>query len=219
MPSSIPSGAVYGVGVYGTNVYNVASITVIPDGVSATAVLNGTLQIQADSNHVICSVCLGPISSFIGNVSVSGEAIVIPTGVEATGFIGTVSQVTVNRVPVTGVEGVGEVGTITLETNNYLDVGSVVASGQIGTVVVAAKARVTVTGVFATGFINDNLVILENEVLTPPSVSATGAIGIPVVTGVIFDFNTVADLYNRSRVAYVFRRTTSKDRTVIVPAK
>jgi hypothetical protein len=216
MPSSIPSGAVFGVGVYGTDIYNVASITVIPDGVSATAVLNNTLQIEGNATLVVTGVFA---STFINNVAVSGEAIVIPTGVEATGSIGTVAQVTVNRVPVTGVVGTTEIGDITLETNNYLDVGSVVASGQIGNVVVAAKAVVTVTGVFATGFINDNLVILENEVVIPPSVSATGAVGIPVVTGVIFDFNTVANLYSRSRVAYVFRRTTSKDRTVIIPAK
>jgi hypothetical protein len=33
MPSSIPSGAVYGVGEYGTEVYGVSNVTVIPDGV------------------------------------------------------------------------------------------------------------------------------------------------------------------------------------------
>lgn len=234
MPSSIPSGAVFGVGEYGTDVYGVSNITVIPDGVVGKGgIPNGSFYanpaaifgvttygekvlVQGDSNQLVTGV---EALSFIGVISVTGDSIFLLPSVEATGSIGTVTQVTVNRVPVTGVVGTTELGTITLETNNYLDVNSVVANGQVGNIVVVAKAAVSVTGVFATGFINDNLTILENEVVIPPSAVGTGIIGTPVITTVIFDFNTVANLYDRARVVYVFRKPSVQERTVIVPRR
>jgi hypothetical protein len=218
MPSSIGSGAVYGIGVYGTSVYNVASVTVLVDGVQGTTVLNDTLQIQADANHVICTLCLGAMQSFVGSVVVKAGAKPILTGVEATGFIGTVSQVTVNRVPVTGVVGTSELGTLSLETNNYLDVIGVEGTGVIRVPAVLCSANVSLSGVFATASANATLTILENEVVVPPSSPLIINAGTVLVTTTAFNFNAVASQYDRNRTVYIHRRTTSKERTVIVPA-
>jgi hypothetical protein len=218
MPSSITTGTIYGIAEYGVDVYGLANVTVFVDGVAGNTVLNDTLQIQADANHVICTLCLGPMTGFVGSVNVTGDSNFILPSVEATGFIGTVTQVTVNRVPVTGVVGTTELGDITLETNNYLDVTGFELVGFIANNAAQFNVTAILPSVAVTGFINDNLVILENEVLTLASVQGNALVGTPIINATIFDFNTVADLYDRSRVVYVFRRTTSKDRTVMIPA-
>jgi hypothetical protein len=217
VPSSIGSGAVYGIGIYGTSQYGVASVTVFVDGVDASFVLNDTLQIQADALHVIDTPNTDPLDSFVGNVNISAAAIVVPTGVEATGSLGTITQKTNNTVPLTGVVGTAEVGTISLETNNYIDVSGFVATGFIGSVNVIAKATVTVTGVFGTTAVG-TVVILENEVIPSPTTIAVLIAGNLTVTTTAFNFNAVASQYSRNRTAYVPRKPSSKERTVIIPA-
>jgi hypothetical protein len=217
VPSSIGSGAVYGIGIYGTSQYGVASVTVFVDGVSSNFVLNDTLQIQADALHVIDTPNTDPLDSFVGNVSVSAEAIVVPTGVEATGSLGTVIQKSSNIVPVVSVFGAAEVGTVALETNNYIDVTGFVATGFVGSVNVVAKATVAVTGVFGTTAVG-TVVILENEVITSPTSIAVLTAGNLTITTTSFNFNAVASQYSRSRTAYIPRRSTAKERTVIIPA-
>jgi hypothetical protein len=217
VPSSIGSGAVYGIGIYGTSQYGVASVTVLVDGVNASFVLNDTLEIQADALHVIDTPNTDPLDSFVGNVSVSAGAIVVPTGAEATGTIGTITQKSNNTVPVSGVFGTAENGTVALETNNYIDVFGFVATGFVGSVNVIAKASVTLTGVFGTTNIG-TVVILENEVITSPTSIAVLIAGNLTITTTSFNFNSVASQYSRNRTAYVPRKPSSKERTVIVPA-
>lgn len=217
MPSSIGSGAVYGIGIYGTSQYGVASVTVFVDGVSATAILNSTLQISADATHAVCGLCADELDGFVGNVSVSAEAIVVPTGAEATGTIGTVTQKSNNTIPIGGVVGTAEAGTLSLETNNYIDVTGFVATGFVGSVNVVAKATATVTGVFGTTAVG-TVVILENEVIVSPTSIAVLIAGNLTISTTSFNFNAVASQYSRNRTAYVPRKPTDKERTVIIPA-
>jgi hypothetical protein len=217
MPSSIGSGAVYGVGVYGTSIYNVASVTVLVDGVQGSTVLNDTLQIQGDALHAIVSIFENETIAFVGSVVVKAGAKPIPTGVEATGSLGAVSQVTINRITVTGVVGAAELGAISLETNAYLDVIGVEGIGAIGVPTVLCFANVSLSGVFATISANSALTILENEVVVPPSSPLIINAGTVLVTTTAFNFNAVASQYDRNRTVYIHRRTTSKERTVIVP--
>lgn len=219
MPSSVASGAIYGTGVYGTSLYNVANITVLVDGVVGTTALNDTLQIQGDASHVVCSLCLGALNGSVGSVSVQAEAIVVPTGVSATGSLGTLVQITVNRIPVTGVEGTGQIGTAGLETNNYIDVtGFEVSSFVNDALSITGEAVTVLPGVAITSTLNNTLNIIENEVVVPPSASAIIALGTVTINTTSFDFNSVASLYSRIRTVHIPRQTTSKERTVIVPA-
>jgi hypothetical protein len=223
VPSSIGAGAVYGVGVYGTSQYGVASVTVLVDGVTATATLNSTLQISADAKHAVCGLCIGAIDGFIGSnasfikVNVTGDAVVIPTGVEVTFDLGNVSQRTNNTIPVVSVVGNVETGVLSLESNNYIDVLGFGIATAIGNVLVAAKATVDITGVFGTPSIG-TVTILENEVITSSTNIAVLTAGNITITTTSFNFNSVASQYSRNRTAYIPRRPSSKERTVIVPA-
>ena len=218
MATSTSSGAVYGVGVYGVAEYGVANVTVIPDGVQASVTSDSGLIIEADGIHDIVDVTEFDLIGAVGDVGISAGATVVPTGAEVTGSIGTITQKTVNRVPVTGVEGTGELGTLDFigDSNYVLDSG-VSGSLLVGTVVVAASAPVPVTGV--TAATNAGVVtILENEVQIPTGVSATGVAGTVSISTTSFDYNAVASQYAAARAVLVLRRTTSKDRTVRVPA-
>lgn len=217
MPSSIGSGAVYGIGIYGTSQYGVASVTVFVDGVAGSFVLNDTLVISADAVHIIDTPNTDPLDSFVGNVFVSAAAIVVPTGAEVTGSIGTVIQKTNNTVPVTGVFSSPAIGTVALETNNYIDVTGLSATGFVNTVTVVAKATVAVTGVFGTGAVG-TVTILENEVIVSPTTIAVLTAGVLTINTTVFNFNAVASQYSRNRTAYVPRKPTSQERTVIIPA-
>jgi hypothetical protein len=214
---SIGSGAVYGIGIYGTSQYGVASVTVFVDGVATNFILNDTLEIQADALHLIDTPNTDPLDSFVGNVSVSAAAIVVPTGAEVTGSIGTVTQKTNNTVPVTGVFSTPAIGTVALETNNYIDVTGFSVTGFVNTVSVVAKATVTITGVFSTGSIG-TVNILENEVIISPTTIAVLTAGVLTISTTAFNFNAVAAQYSRNRTAYVPRKPTAQERTVIIPA-
>lgn len=217
MPSSIGSGAVYGIGIYGTSQYGVASVTVFVDGVATNFILNDTLEISADALHVIDTPNTDPLDSFVGVVSISAEAIVVPTGAEVIGAIGTVTQKTNNTVSVTGVFSTPAIGTVALETNNYIDVSGLSATGFVTTATVIAKATVTVTGLFNTGAIG-TVTVLENEVIVSPTTIAVLTAGVLTISTTVFNFNAVASQYSRNRTAYVPRKPTAQERTVIIPA-
>jgi len=222
LPSSttIASGAVYGTGVYGVDVYGAGSISVYinVDGNSVSAILNDTLQIQGDALHVIVTATEPPITSSIGSVSLSTGTLFEVTGVEATTALGALSQVTVNIIPVTGLSADVEIGTVALETNNYIDVTGLSVTTNFNNVLVSGDSNISLTGVFSTVFINDTLIILENEVYTLPSIFSITTISSPVVVTTIFNFNAVANLYDRRRTVFVPRRTTSAERTVYISA-
>ena len=218
MPSSIESGAVYGIGIYGTSQYGVASVTVLPDGVSATAFLNDTLEISADALHAIASPNEDPLDSFVGDVSVVGKAIVLLTGVDATVSLGTLNILATSFVFPTGLSATVSLGTITLETNNYLSITGVASFLVLPSVDVSASSFFILSAsASSTGSIG-SVLVLENEVQIPSSLSATLQLGTVAVTVNVFNFNTTASQYSRYRTAYVPRRTTAKDRTVIIPA-
>lgn len=218
MATSTSSGAIYGVGVYGVDRYGSSNIAVVPDGVQGTLHPEPGFSIRADSLHVIVDVNELAMVASIGGDGVTGDAVVDVTGVEATVYAGTITQKTVNRVPVTGIAATGEVGTLSItgDSNFVLNV-SVSGSGAIGTPVVRASAPVSVTGNSASGSVG-TAVILENEVQVLAGVSATGRTGTVTVTTTAFNYAAVASQYDAARAVLVLRRTTSKDRTVRVPA-
>ena len=131
---------------------------------------------------------------------------------------GNITHRTVNLVPVTGVAGTGELGSAVVTADSNYALGSgVEGTVNVGTVVAKVNITVPATGISATGSIG-SVVVLENEVQIPTGVSATGNTGTVTVTTTAFDFNAVASQYSAARAVLVLRRTTSKDRTVRVPA-
>ena len=216
MPSSIESGAVYGIGIYGTSQYGVASVTVFVDGVSGSFVLNDTLQISADAVHIIDTPNTDPLDSFVGSVTVVAEAIVVPTGVEATGSLGTIIQKSSNTILVTSVSSNINIGTVALETNNYIDVSGFELTTGFNTVTVVATATIAITSVAGT-FANGTLTIFENEVVPSPTTIAVLTAGVLTISTTAFNFNSTANQYSRNRTAYVPRKPTAKERTVIIP--
>lgn len=155
-------------------------------------------------------------TGFIGTVSIDAEAVVLVTGVEATAELGITSLITVNRLPVTGLEATGAVGTVVIVAKAVTNVTGVSSVGICGTVNVTAASVFIVTGVQATGAAND-VTIAENARPTFDGVQGTGVIGTAVITVTVFDYNAVRDLYAPYRTVFVGRRSSSKDRTVLVP--
>lgn len=217
MATSTRSGAVYGIGVYGVAEYGVSNVTVVPDGVQAAGTTDSGLIITADSLHVVIGITASGAVGSIGANQITADAVVVPTGVEATITAGDITHRTVNLVPVTGVVGTGELGTVVIsgDSNYTLDV-SVEGTASVGTVVAKVNIAAPVTGVSTTGSIG-TVTVLENEVQTPTGVTATGSIGSVTITTTTFDFNAVASQYSAARAVLVLRKTTSKDRTVRVP--
>ena len=95
-------------------------------------------------------------------------------------------------------------------------VSGVSSVGICGTVNVTADSVFIVTGVQATGAAND-VTIAENARPTFDGVQATGFVGTTVVTVTVFDYNAVRDQYAPYRTVFVGRRSSAKDRTVLVP--
>lgn len=211
--------AIYGVGIYGTAQYGVvqASVTVSVTGVSSNFILNDTLEIDAEALHFIDTPNTDTLNVSLGVLSVSGKAIVIPTGAEVTGSIGTIIQRTNNTISVTGIFSTPAIGDIALETNNYIDVTGIQVVSFVNTVSVVAFATVPITGVFATGAVG-TVNIFENELIVSPTNIAVLTVGVLTVNTTVFNFNAVASQYSRNRTAYVPRKPTSQERTVIIPA-
>lgn len=215
MATSTPSGAVYDIGIYGTDVYGVASISILVDGVQGTCTTDSGVVIEADANHVVIGVSAAGAIGQVGNV---GQAvIVLAASVEATGSAGTITQLTVNRVPVTGVSATGELGTLTFVCEANITPPAAVATITAGTVIAIAKAVVApsapsqLAGSIGTGF-----TILENEVQIPTGVTSTGFAGLVTISTTTFNYQAVREQYARNRTVLVRRRTTSNDRTIYV---
>lgn len=218
MATSTASGAVYGVGVYGVAEYGVASVTVIPDGVQASATTDSGLVIEADALHVVVGATVSGSIGLVAENEVFAAAVVTPTGVAATAELGTISQRTVNRVEVTGVEGTGTIGSPVLSgVSNFAITAGTEGVTSVGDVNAQAKSVTAVTGVSCSGSVG-TVVVLENEVQVPTGVSATGSVGTVSISTTHFDYGAVAAQYSAARTVLVARRTTARDRTVIVAA-
>lgn len=61
--------------------------------------------------------------------------------------------------------------------------------------------------------------IVTGEAAKPTSVYGVIVAGVVTINTTLFDYNAVASGYNRPRTVYIPRQTTSKDRTVLVPAR
>jgi hypothetical protein len=106
------TGAIYGIGVFGQDLYGVSNVSIIPVGVAATTA--------------------------IGTVTVTAGAVVLPTGVQVVANVGNV-VITVTAFPA-GVEAVTAIGTVSVFNNALPNFTGVQASLLIGPVSVVTTS-------------------------------------------------------------------------------
>ena len=82
MATTTRSGAIYGIGVYGTSRYGISNVAYIPDGLQGSATSDSGVVISGDANHVVVSLVAAGAT---GSVGVVGVAVTSLVGVEATG--------------------------------------------------------------------------------------------------------------------------------------
>ena len=187
MASSVASGAVYGIGVYGTDSYGVANISITVDGVQASGTAQSHVNIvTADATHTVTSVQGVSATGGIGDVTAA--SVVVPTGVSATGSIGTATARSVNRIDVPTTISFGTAGNLTITADANLQVTGVSATGTVGDSL-NFQSIYSVTGVSATGTVDSNSVAANNARPTFTGVSATGAVthGDVTTTTVLFN--------------------------------
>lgn len=94
----------------------------------------------------------------VGAVTMTGDANVSHTGVQAPGQVGSVAVSGDANTSVTGVTATGNVGSVTVDLVTPVPVTGVSATGQVGSVATTADANVFPTGVTIVGFVGGVLV-------------------------------------------------------------
>ena len=129
----------------------------------------------------------------VGSIdSVTGTAVVSPTGVAATGEIGSPSISGDSTLSLVGVAGTGVVGTAAVSADSNVTVTGVSATGSVGTAEAEAGAIVPTTGLEATSAVG-SVTVNEGQGIdvSVTGVSATSAVGsIASVTGTARVFPT-----------------------------
>jgi hypothetical protein len=217
MTTTTRTGAIYGIGVYGTSRYGITGVILVPDGVQAVGTTDSGVNITADSNHTVVSIVGYGLVGSIGPDQVIGDANVPVVGVVCTGSVnGNVTFKLDYKAVVASVQGTGNTSAPTIVAKALTSVSGVSSVGVVGTATIVAKAVTLVTGVEATGAVT-TVTIAENARPTFDGVQAIGYVGSLTITTTSFDYNAVKELYAPLRTVYVARRTTDKDRTVVVP--
>lgn len=86
MATTIRSGAIFGIGVYGVDNYGVSNVVYIPDGVSTSASV-GSVVVSAEANVDIVGVS---VVANVGSVIVVADALTAVTGVSSGVSLGSV---------------------------------------------------------------------------------------------------------------------------------
>jgi hypothetical protein len=194
--SSTASGAVYGVGIYGTDSYGVASISITVDGVQASGTAQAHINIvTADATHTVTSIQGVTATGGIGDVTAA--SVVVPAGVSATGAIGTLTARSVNLIPTPTIDVLSEAGNVVVVADANFGMTGVSATGSAGDSF-SFQSIYSVTGVSATGTVDSNSVAANNARPTFTGVSATGAVTHGDVTTTTVLFNVINKDHERT---------------------
>jgi hypothetical protein len=178
MASTVRSGAIYGIGVYGTDRYGVSNVTYTPDGVFATGSSDSGVVIIGDALSVVVGVSC---TAAVGGVGVVGVAVTNAIGVEATGFVNDdVSFKLDCKFEVNGFAATTAVGDVVIAADANVGLNGVAAVGVVGDVVIAADAVTDVTGVEATAILGTASQRTINRIEVD-GVEAVGAVGNVVI--------------------------------------
>lgn len=199
MATSTTTGAIYGVGIYGTSEFGVVNLSAVPDGVQASGTADTDIIISGDALHSVTSVVGTLANGGVGQVTAAATASLATVSVEATGSVGDTEVLNNARPTFDGVEGTSAVGTsvVTADSNvavtapARIDVGVdqvvitadsvIVTTGNEGTTALGTISQLTVnrievTGVEATGTIDTGFVAANNARPTFDGVTGTSAV-------------------------------------------
>lgn len=154
-----------------------------------------------------------PMVSRVGSLSVLADANILTEGVEAVVYLGTPTQKTVNRIPVDGIEVSAYVGSVTLVGEANVALTGVEANAVVDDVTIVAKAVTPIVGVSTTASVGSVSYILDC-VFDISGHGITSSVGSVVVSTTQFVYD--ANAYDRNRVVYVEKRTSSTERRVYV---
>ena len=181
MTTTTRTGAIYGIGVYGTSRYGVTGVILVPDGVQAVGTTDSGVNITADANHTVVSIVGYGLVGSIGPDQVIGDANVPVVGVVCTGSVnGNVTFKLDYKAVVASVQGTGNTSAPTVVAKALTSVSGVFGTGFSGSATVRASATALPTGVQATTAVGTTTHIGYANVLIA-SVTATGAVGTVVI--------------------------------------
>lgn len=114
MATTVRSGAIYGIGVYGVARYGKSNVAYTPDGLQAVATSDSGVVISGDANHVVVSL-VSPAA--VGSVGVVGVAITNVSGVSATAYLNAAVTLSLGcKFSISGVFATGNIGNVTITT-------------------------------------------------------------------------------------------------------
>ncbi len=217
---TVPLTGVSSTGNIGSVVVNTASIlsvTVSLTGISSTCSIGSAVVNTSTS----ISTQLTGVSSTgsIGSLFINASSIYQLSGVSSSTILGNSLVYLKLTVPISGVESSTFIGNVSIY--NVLGIlvtpSSLTSIGYTGTLDVYADASTLVTGVYATCIIDSLPVVFLThiDVLLTSLVSSV-VLGNISVSNTNFDYNSVASLYDRTRTIYVDRKSSSKERTVVI---
>ena len=200
------------------------------NSVSATGTVN---TITVNISEKISSVTS---TGIVTGGTYSGKASTILTGVSATGYTEPVSaggfeiDISENLLSVVAV---GQVSGITVNIVERL--GSVTATGIVNSV--GVSSTVTSGSVYATGYVNNVVEHIVEKLVSVGSIASIGVVsyrlsatvipitpamilhyGVPIATGILFDYESIKDSYDRSRTIYLNAEQTNQV-VVIMPGQ
>ena len=200
------------------------------NSVSATGTVN---TITVNISEKISSVTSTGIAT---GGTYSGKASTILTGVSATGYTEPVSaggfeiDISENLLSVVAV---GQVSGITVNIVERVD--SVTATGIVNSV--GVSSTVTSGSVYATGYVNNVVEHIVERLVSVGSIASIGVVsyrlsatvipitpamilhyGVPIATGILFDYESIKDSYDRSRTIYLNAEQTNQV-VVIMPGQ
>lgn len=180
MSSTTRSGAVYGIGTYGSAVYGVSNVTFVPDGVIGTITSDSGVFIIGDSNHVVVSLVAPALE---GTVGVVGVAVTSLVGVSATAFVNDNVTFSLGCIfDVSGNEAAVDVGSLNVVAKAVTSLVGIENSTAIGSVVVLADANILTIGAEAITSLGEVVVKSVNRIPVD-GVEAASFVGSLSVTG------------------------------------
>jgi hypothetical protein len=115
-----------------------------------------------------------------------------------------------------GVTSSGVIGSVVVFGNALTVIEGVSAVAILGSVVARNITYAVVSGVNGVGVVNDSFTYKLDQILQVSSLELLGVVGGLSIQTSSFDYQSIKDLYERRRVVYVERGTTSNERTVFV---
>lgn len=203
--------AVYGVGVFGSARYGVASPTVNVGGVSAVFAF-GDITATGGTGVTV------PLTGFtttiaVGNTQQTADANFAAVGNNLTFALGTPDTRSINRVSVTGLSMTVALGVVKPNLTTFLQgfnltlpLGDAVPFGGTG-------SQTALTGFDLIVNSNDPVSVTGTATVNPTTLSATFATNAVTSSGVVFNFLPFANNYSRVRTVLLPKADTRSDRT------